>query len=156
MEHIKRRHSLGFIIEQFQRKLQRLHNDGSSTGFLKSAWPSGPSQFHGEAQSGKLYQQRKAISTHLYCELLSPWGHREVKRRLGGRDLCRWYGLFVISDIVICKVLRSWHVAILRAEWRPANANSWTWNVSRNLWRWTGKQSTSFWSSLKAGPARAY
>ena len=37
----------------FKGKLQRLH-DGSSIGFFKSAWPSGPSQFPGEAQSGKL------------------------------------------------------------------------------------------------------
>ena len=35
-------------------KLQRLYNDGSSAGFFKSAWPSGLSQFPGEAQSGKL------------------------------------------------------------------------------------------------------
>ena len=41
-------------LNNFKGKLQRLHNDGSSTGFLKSAWPSGPSQFPGEAQSGKL------------------------------------------------------------------------------------------------------
>jgi len=41
-------------LNNFKGKLQRLYNDGSSTGFFKSAWPSGLSQFPGEAQSGKL------------------------------------------------------------------------------------------------------
>ena len=40
-------------LNNFKGKLQRLHNDGSSTGFFKSAWPSRPSQFLGKL-SGKL------------------------------------------------------------------------------------------------------
>ena len=36
-------------LNNFKGKLQRLHNDGSSTGFYKSAWPSGSSQLPGEA-----------------------------------------------------------------------------------------------------------
>ena len=43
-------------------KLQRLHNDESSTGFFKSARPSGPSQFLGEAQSGKLSGKLSPLS----------------------------------------------------------------------------------------------
>jgi len=57
-------------LNNFKGKLQRLYNDGSSTGFFKSAWPSGLSQFPGEAQSyklsGKLYHHATSVTGLLY------------------------------------------------------------------------------------------
>ena len=41
-------------INSFKRKLQKIYMVGSFQRLVKSAWPSGPSQIPGEAQTGKL------------------------------------------------------------------------------------------------------
>jgi len=41
-------------VNSFKRHLQRMYTDGSFTRLSKSAWPLGPSQIPGEAQTGKI------------------------------------------------------------------------------------------------------
>ena len=50
-------------LNSFKGKIQSLYNDGSFTRLIKSAWPSGPSQFPGEAQSGKLSDKLSFMSS---------------------------------------------------------------------------------------------
>ena len=62
-------------LNNFKGKLQRLHNDGSSTEFFKSAWPSGPSQFPGRPNPVSyiwylVYPRTYQISVWMYQQMM--------------------------------------------------------------------------------------
>ena len=72
-------------LNNFKGKLQRLYNDGSSTGFFKSEWLSGPSQFPGEAQSGKLSGKLTVAVSVAVCEIFRVKEWRDLGNQVRGR-----------------------------------------------------------------------
>ena len=75
MSHFRRRVCFCSFLEQFQKKLQKLHIDGSFRRLFKSIWPLGLSQISGEALTGMIhpcwagYLQIRQSSSECYAFL---------------------------------------------------------------------------------------
>ena len=82
-------------LNSFKNHLDNMYKDGSSSGLCQSAWPSRPSQSHGEALSGKL-------SVKYFCRQITQGSHHYYFFRalsvsaiaLFCCDIECWYHLF--------------------------------------------------------------